>query len=87
MKILRLLVKMISMNNENGEITPIRFQINNTSAGPITVKVDKIINISGENTAGSKIRTFHCQSKIKGQIRDFELKYDILSCKWYLYKM
>lgn len=80
-------IRVISENNENGEIKPIRFQINNLQNGPTVVKVEKILDVYEEKLMRIKVRMFHCQSMIKGQLRDFELKYELPTCKWYLYKM
>jgi hypothetical protein len=30
---------------------------------------------------------YGCQGQVGGQIRRFELKYEIRTCKWYLYKI
>lgn len=87
MKLLVWPIRVISENNENGDIKPIRFQINNLQSGPTVVKVEKILNVYEEKLIGTKVRMYHCQSVIKGQLRDFELKYELPTCKWYLYKM
>lgn len=73
--------------NENGEIKPIRFQINSLQAGPTVVKVEKILDVYEEKLIGTKVRMYHCQSVIKRQLCDFELKYELPTCKWYLHKM
>ncbi len=87
MKLLVWPIRVISESSESGVVTPIRFQISNSKNGPAVVRVEKILNVYEEDLIGTKVRIFHCQSVIKGQLRDFELKYELPTCKWYLYKM
>jgi len=87
MKILMKPIKMISMNQEDGIITPIRFQMKDTADAYTTVKIDNIVLRSEEKLAGNRMFIFRCQSEIQGALQVYELKYELLSCKWYLYKM
>lgn len=87
MKILMKPIKMISINQEDGIITPIRFQMKDTADAYTTVKIDNIVLRSEERLAGNRMLIFRCQSEIRGTLQVYELKYELLSCKWYLYKM
>ncbi len=87
MKVLNRPIKIISITDENGEIQPVRFQISDKASKPVTIKIEKILNIHEEKVAGTVLRMFHCQSTIKGQLKDYELRYNTQTCKWYLFKM
>ncbi|MCX8131862.1 MAG: hypothetical protein N3I35_17415 [Clostridia bacterium] len=86
MKVYMKPIKMICMSNENGAVTPIRFQIKDDSKELITIKVDSITQSSEEKLAGNKMLIYRCQSEIEGVEKVYELKYEISTCKWYLYK-
>jgi hypothetical protein len=40
-----------------------------------------------EKLAGNRMLIFLCQSVVAGQEKVFELKYEIATCRWFLYKM
>jgi hypothetical protein len=86
MKVLRLPIEMISLTTETGQIAPIKFRYRDGRQTK-TIKVDRVLERDEEQKAGIKIVLFRCQSVIGGEERIFELIYEILSCKWYLYKM
>ena len=88
MKILMKPIKMIAMNEEDGIVTPIRFQMKDTEDAYTTIKIDNIVLRSEEKLAGNRMLIFRCQSEIRDALQVSEtLKYELLSCKWYLYKM
>lgn len=87
MKIIMKPVKMILLNDENGVLTPFRFQIRNAEKEYVTVKIENITEKSEEKLAGNRMLIYRCQSEINGILKLFELKYEISSCKWFLYKM
>lgn len=80
-------VKMIALSEENGVITPLRFQMTSQESEQITVKVDNVVFRDEEKLAGNKMFIFRCQSIVNDTLKMFELKYEIGTCKWYLYKM
>jgi len=80
-------IRMISVTEEDGVLTPLKFQLKSKDEGRITVKVDNVILRNEEKLAGNKMLIYRCQSQINGMLRIFELKYEVSTCKWYLYKM
>lgn len=87
MKVYMKAVKMISVSEENGILTPLKFQIKNEEKEYVTIKIDNICDRAEERLAGNKMQIFKCQSEIEGSLKVFELKYELNTCKWYLYKM
>lgn len=86
MKVYMKPIKMISVTEENGILTPIKFQMKDENKELITVKIDNICLREEEKLAGNKMLIYRCQSEINGSIKVYELKYEVPSCKWYLYK-
>lgn len=86
LKVLALPIEMIAWFNEAGLPTPIKFKINLESVANV-VKVDKVIHREVEKFAGNYVYLYRCQSVINNMERVYELKYELKSCKWMLFKM
>lgn len=75
-------IDTISMFDKQGVITPLKFKYNNT-----VIKVDKVLLTTENRIAGQNALVFRCKSYINDKETIYELKYDRLTCIWYLYKM
>lgn len=53
----------------------------------IVVSVDKIIFREEEKLAGNRMILYRCQSVINNREMVYELKYDIGTLKWYIFKI
>lgn len=82
MKIVMDPIEMIAWFDLPGTPRPIRFRHKGN-----VVKVEMIMRISEEKLAGNPRKIFECQSEVQGQMRCFELKYELSTCKWFLYKI
>ena len=80
-------IKMISLSEENGVLTPLKFQMRSKEDECITVKISNILLRNEEKLAGNKMFIYRCQSEVNGILKVFELKYEVSTCKWYLYKV
>lgn len=80
-------IEMLSWFTKEGVINPIRYRITTEQSEPIVVKVDKVILRTEEKLAGNKMIIFRCQSVINGLQKIYEVKYEISTCKWFLFKM
>lgn len=87
MKVYMKPVRMIACFENNGILTPVKFQTSNENTGNITIKVDKITLREEEKLAGNRMIIFKCQSTIDNIEKVYELKYEVNTCKWYLYKI
>jgi len=87
MKIIAKPIKVVSWTDTNGKINPVRFEIANKDESISVVKIDKVISVENEKLAGTLMRVYTCQSVIKGSERIYELKYELGTCKWILYKL
>jgi hypothetical protein len=87
MRVLAMPIEMIAWFNENGMPTPLRFKLKNEDDSNNVIKVDKVIQIEKEKFAGNIMYVFKCQSIIDELEKRYEIKYELSSCKWMLYKM
>jgi len=82
MKTLMQPIEMIAWFDLNGTPRPIRFRIDGN-----VQRVDTVLHISEEKLAGNRMKIYRCQSEINGAVKPFELKFELQTCKWFLYKM
>ena len=87
MKILALPIEMVSYTDNKGSVRPIRFRMQVEDEPMQVVKIDKIIVKETEKLAGNIMIVFKCQSLIDNVIKLFELRNEISTCKWILYKI
>jgi hypothetical protein len=69
---------MIAVFDVNGDIKPFKFKYKDKK-----IKVEKIIDIKEEKLAGNRRLVFVCRTDRKDI---YELKYEIDSHKWFLFK-
>ncbi|HHY14300.1 MAG TPA: hypothetical protein GX526_06660 [Thermoanaerobacterales bacterium] len=87
MKILMKPIEMIAYFKEEGIPKPIRFRTSSANGLHRVIKVDKIITKTQEKLAGNNMYVFRCQSCINGMEKMYELKYELSTCKWFLFKI
>ncbi|HZK54915.1 MAG TPA: hypothetical protein VFC84_12070 [Desulfosporosinus sp.] len=75
-------IEMIAWFTKEGVPKPIRYKVDD-----VVIKVQQVISKSEEKLAGNRMIIFRCQSEINGELRPYELKYEVGTCKWYLFKM
>lgn len=78
MKILNTPIKMMAVFNSNGSIQPIKFRLEDK-----VVTVEKVLKIYEEKIVGNKRLVFVCMHNEKDI---YELKFEIDSKIWYLFK-
>jgi len=87
MKVVKMPIEMIAWFTQEGIPHPIKFRLKNDDESWIVVKVNRIISRDIEKLAGNKMIVFTCQSIIKGVEKIYEVKYEVESCKWMLFKI
>ena len=87
MKVLALPIEMISYTNNKGYIRPIRFRMQIDDEPMEVIKTDKVIVKDTERFAGNIMLVYKCQSLIDDVMKLFEIKYELETCKWILYKI
>ena len=87
MKVLALPIEMISYTDNKGNIKPVRFRMQIGDEPMQVIKIDKVIVKDTERFAGNIMTVYKCQSSIDNVIKLFEIKYELSTCKWILYKI
>lgn len=80
-------IEVVSYTDMKGDIRPIRFRVQLESEELKVIKIDKIVFKQKEKLAGNDMILYRCQSVIDGINKVFEIKYELCSCKWILFKM
>lgn len=85
MKVVAKPVDMLALFDVAGRIHPIRFRLEEDER--IVIKVDEIFSRSFEKKAGIPVYIFDCISRINGESRAYQLKYEIEDNRWILFKI
>jgi len=87
MKVYMRPIESIVWFTQDGIPYPLRYRIKAEDRTYKTVKISRIISRTEEKTAGNRMLIFRCEGEINGLLKIFELKYELSTCKWYLYKI
>jgi len=82
MKILMTPIEVLAHFETDGTPHPLRLKLNDKE-----IRIEQVVSVTEEKLAGNKMLCFRCQSEIKGELRPFEIKFEIGTCKWFLWKM
>jgi hypothetical protein len=82
MKILSTPITVLAHFDNDGTPHPIRFKLADKE-----IKIEQVVSVTEEKQAGNKMMVFRCQSEIGGELKPFENKFELGTCKWYLWKM
>ena len=87
MKVLALPIEMVSYTDNKGSIKPIRFRMQIGDEPMQVIKIDKVIVKETQKLAGNIMIVYKCQSLIDDVAKLFEIKYEISTCRWILFKI
>ena len=87
MKIVVKPIEMVAWTDTKGNINPVRFKITKDDESISVVKIDKVICVDKEKLAGNNMLVYKCQSVINGLDKLYEIKYELSSCRWILFKI
>ena len=87
MKVVARPIEVVSWTDTKGNINPVRFKIVNEDESISVVKIDKVLTIDREKLAGNLMLVFKCQSVVNGADKLYEIKYELSTCKWILFKI
>jgi len=79
-------IEAITTHSKEGIIRPERYRTMEDGE-TIVVRIDKILTRSEDKYAGCHELIFGCQAVINGYMKNFELKYRVPMCKWFLYRI
>ena len=78
---------MVAWFTKEGIPHPVRFKIEVSNSVPAVIKVDHILFRTEEKLAGNRMIIFRCQGIINDTLKIFEIKYELNTCKWFLFKV
>ena len=87
MKVVAKAIEMIAWTDTKGNINPVRFKLTKEDESSSVIKIDKVISVDKERFAGNNMLVYNCQSVINEVDRIYQLKYEISTCKWMLFKI
>ena len=82
MKILSAPISVLAHFETDGTPHLIRFKLADE-----TIKIEQVVSVTEEKLAGNKMLIFRCQSEFDGELRLFEVKFEVGICKCFLWKM
>jgi hypothetical protein len=85
MKVINKPIEVIALFRDAGIMSPLKFRLALEGESPV-FKVDKIITRTMEKLAGNRMIVFLCQSDINGALKRYEIKYELDTMKWFLFK-
>jgi hypothetical protein len=86
LKIIEKPVEVVAWYTKEGIMNPIRFRIIDDEETKV-IKINKILKRDRYKIEGKEVVILRCRSEIGGIQKNFELKFEIASCIWKLYKI
>ena len=87
MKVLAQPIEVVSYTDFKGDIRPLRFRVQIGDEPLKVIKIDKVIFKQLEKFAGNPMILYRCQSLDGNVEKVLEIKYELNTCKWILYKI
>lgn len=87
MRTLAIPIGVLTATDEAGMMYPLRFKALTKNKEDIIIKVDKVESKELEKFAGNPMLLYKCRGLVNDKERSFELKFEINTCKWMLWKM
>ena len=87
MKVIAKPIEVVSWTDTKGNVNPVRFKIINEDESNSVIRIDKVLTIDKEKLAGNLMLVFKCQSVVNGADKLYEIKYELSTCKWILFKI
>ena len=87
MKTLARPIEVLAYTDTLGNMSPLRFKAKTKDDADVIINVDKVESRELEKMAGNLMLLYKCKGVVNEKQRDFELKFEIRSCKWILWKM
>jgi len=87
MKVVAKPISMVAWFDTKGQPHPVRFKIEDEGSEEVVIKVGRVITKELEKLCGNYMLIFNCQSVINGAEKMYQIKYELSTCKWMLFKI
>ena len=85
MKVVSKSIDVRACFEKDGGVKPLRFRISEDEEEKV-IKINRVVNREIEKLAGNVMEKFVCIASVNGVERIFEIKYELLTKKWILFK-
>lgn len=85
MKVVSKSIDVIAFFEKDGGVKPLRFRISEDEEEKV-IKINRVVNREIEKLAGNVMEKFVCIASVNRVERIFEIKYELLTKKWILFK-
>ena len=75
-------IEVLAHFDNEGIPHPTRFKLADKE-----IKIEQVVSVTEEKLAGNKMLIFRCQSEIDGELKPYEIKFELGTCRWFLWKM
>lgn len=82
MKVVSKPIDVIAYSNKDGDIEPIRIRLDEK-----VIRIERILAREVEKLCGNYMEKFTCTSTINNVEKIFEIKYELKTHKWILFKI
>ena len=79
-------VDVISVCSADGEIRPLRLQMEDENHGLLRIDISEIVNVRPVQYVGIEAQLFLCKATVEGEEWMFELRYTIRTHTWRLHR-
>lgn len=86
MKVICKPIDMVAWFEKDGKVHPIRFRLKEDSENRV-IAIERVRCVKLEKLVGNPMYVFECESHFDNVLKIFEIKYEIETCKWLLYKI
>ena len=78
-------VRIYTCHDEAGNIYPLRFRVEDEeSCERLTVNIDKVLQREEDKVAGRRRIRFRCCSLIDNRVQQYDLCFELATCRWFL---
>ncbi|MFZ5968739.1 MAG: hypothetical protein ACOYVK_16415 [Bacillota bacterium] len=86
MKVVAKPIDVVCWFDKEG-IHPVRFRLRESEDIDMVIKIDKVTSKHLEKLAGNKMMVFDCQSIVNHKEQKYQIKYELDTCHWILFKI
>lgn len=87
MNIIAKPIDVVASFTINGIPSPMRFRYQQSEDETVVIKIDNILFKETEKISGNVMILFRCESNVEGISRTYDIKYELATCKWMLYRI
>ncbi len=80
-------IDMLATYYANGKPVPHRFKYADEDGSEIIIRIERILQRDQNNHAGNRMLCYKCEARQNDTAIPLDLRYELDTCKWYLYML